>query len=600
MNYEDLTKEALIEVLKRRDAAARYGLRWERERIEQDLALNRDFVALDLKPDLCVGPSPWHNLLIEGDNFDALRHLATTHAGAFHLIYIDPPYNTGRKDFVYNDHFVDASNRYRHSTWLEFMHARLALARSLLRDDGAIFVSIDDNELPNLWLLMNQVFGERCFVANIVWQKRYSRENRGAIGDAHEYLLVFSPNPDGFKARRGRIPLSAEQAKVYRNPENPKETDPAKRWRGIPMTAQGFRPNQMYEIVAPNGTVHRPPEGRCWSMVESEFLRLKTLDRIYWGKEGDASPSVIRYLSEVEGLVPWTWWTHEEVGHTDEARKEVQQIFGTQTAFDTPKPTRLLDRVVQIGAPEKDALVLDFFAGSGTTGQAVMRKNTEDGGHRRFVLVSNREATDENPRRNLCRDVTQKRLEFAAAAASTALLQAAASPIDSNLPKPQLHLTSVAYLVAKRVLMHRFEEDLSDSMLWAFALEACGHPMTPAEPGVSVSVHREHLLVYCADVRSASLESMRSVVRGHNGPAAVVSWSPDVAAAALGNLAARVSIVAVPDDLKRAFKQGNARIASGHELAAAVDNDDGRSRAGNPEPLQELVAVAEVHGGEDL
>lgn len=597
MNYEDLTKEALIDVLKRRDAAARYGLRWERERIEQDLALNRDFVALDLKPDLCVGPSPWHNLLIEGDNFDALRHLATTHAGAFHLIYIDPPYNTGRKDFVYNDHFVDASNRYRHSTWLEFMHARLALARALLRDDGAIFVSIDDNELPNLWLLMNQVFGERCFVANIVWQKRYSRENRGAIGDAHEYLLVFSPNPDAFKARRGRIPLSAEQAKVYRNPDNSKETDPAKRWRGIPMTAQGFRPNQMYEIVAPNGTVHTPPEGRCWSMVESEFFRLKALDRIYWGKEGDAAPSVIRFLSEVEGLVPWTWWTHEEVGHTDEARKEVQAIFGTQTAFDTPKPTRLLDRVIQIGAPEKDALVLDFFAGSGTTGQAVMRKNAEDDGRRRFVLVSNREATDENPRRNLCRDVTQRRLAFAASTITNRA--SAALPVGTTAPPPP-HLTSVAYLVASRVLMHRFEEDLSDSMLWAFALEACGHPMKEVEPSVSVSVHRGHLLVYCANSRSASLEGMRSAVRGHTGPAAVVSWSPDVVASALGDLAARVSIVAVPDDLKRAFKQGNARIASSHELAAAVDNDDGRASASNRETAQEVADIAEVHGGEDI
>jgi adenine-specific DNA-methyltransferase len=344
-------------------------------------------VALELIPELCCGPAPWRNLIIEGDNCDALRHLESTHPAAFHLIYIDVPYNTGRADLAYKDRYHDSNGHDRHGPWIEFLHQRLALARQLLRPDGAIFVSIDDRELFNLGQLMNRVFGESSFIANCIWQKRYSRENREAIGDVHEYLLVYSPDPDAFKQRRGRIPLNAAQARLYRNPDNPNETDPARRWRGVPMTAQGFRPNQMYTIVAPNGTRHVPPEGRCWSIIEPEFLKLQRQGRIYWGKDGCAQPSTIRYLSEVRGLVPWTWWPHQEVGHTDEARKEIQDIFGSQTAFCTPKPVRLLERVLQIGAPEKDARVLDFFAGSGTTAQALLRMNRADGGDRRFVLV---------------------------------------------------------------------------------------------------------------------------------------------------------------------------------------------------------------------
>ena len=347
----------------------------------------------ELQPQLSCGAPPWRNLIIEGDNCDALRHLAATHASAFHLIYVDPPYNTGRRDLVYND-------RHGHAAWIEFMSRRLTLTRNLLRPDGALFVSIDDHELFNLGHLLNRIFGEECFVANCIWQKRYSRENREAIGDAHEYILVYSPDPDRFKKRRGRIPLTPQQAKIYRNPDNPDETDPTKRWRATPMTAQGYRPNQMYTIVAPNGTSHVPPDGRCWSIIESEFLKLQRKGRIHWGKDGCAQPSLIRYLSEVRGLVPWTWWTHGEVGHTDEARKEIQDIFGSQTAFDTPKPVRLMERILQIGAPEKDALILDSFAGSGTTAQAVLQMNRADGGARRFVLLES----------NLARDICAKRV----------------------------------------------------------------------------------------------------------------------------------------------------------------------------------------------
>lgn len=171
------------------------------------------------------------------------------------------------------------------------------------------------------------------------------------------------------------------------------------------MTAQGFRPNQMYGIVAPNGKIHRPPEGRCWSTIESEYLKLRADGRIHFGKGGSGVPRIIRYLSEVEGFVPWTWWPHDEVGHTDEAKKEIQSLFGTQTAFDTPKPTRLLQRVIQIATNPGD-LILDSFAGSGTTGHAVLKQNSEDGGNRRFILV---EMND-----NIAQNVTAQRIRRAA------------------------------------------------------------------------------------------------------------------------------------------------------------------------------------------
>ena len=388
-NYDDYTREQLLRLLRERDRKPRFGLVWERDEIEHDKAVNDDFVALDFDTALSCGGAPYRNLIIEGDNFDALRFLRMTHAGKVKCIYIDPPYNTGNRDFIYNDRFIDKDDVYKHSKWLEFMYRRLLVAKELLAEDGVIFVSIDDNEVFNLGALMNRVFGEDNHVATCVWQKRYSRENRGAIGDAHEYLLIYAINPFNFKVRRNKISLTEKQISVYKN------IDPVHgRWRDIPMSAQGFRLNQMYEIVAPNGKRHTPPEGRCWSTVEPQYLKLFDQGRIYFGKDGNGTPRIIRYLSEVEGVVPWTWWPHEEVGHTDEARKEIQDIFGTQTAFDTPKPVRLIERILRI-ATKLDDLVLDFFAGSGTTAHAVMKLNAEDGGNRRFILVSSTEAVEE-------------------------------------------------------------------------------------------------------------------------------------------------------------------------------------------------------------
>ena len=256
------------------------------------------------------------------------------------------------------------------------MRERLERLWKLLRSDGSLWVSIDDYEMPYLRILMDEVCGRTSFVATNVWQKRYSRENREAIGDVHEYVIVYAKDVERFKAVRNRVPITEQQAKVYKNPNN----DPRGRWRPIPMTAQGYRANQMYPITTPRGDVHYPPQGRCWSTIEDEFNKLREEGRIWFGKDGRSQPNIIRYLSEVEGMVPWTWWPSEEVGHTDESKKESHGLFRKDLAFDTPKPERLMKRVLEIATNPGD-WVLDSFAGSGTTG-AVSHKLG-----RRWIMV---------------------------------------------------------------------------------------------------------------------------------------------------------------------------------------------------------------------
>jgi len=387
----------------------RYRLDWPGKR-EAILAANAP-IAKTLRPfpGESIQFETTKNLFIEGDNLDALKLIQETYLNKVKMIYIDPPYNTG-KEFIYKDDFTESSADYLsrsnqksesgdrmvmnpesngrfHSDWLTMMYPRLKLARNLLTDDGVIFISIDDHELSSVKTICEEIFGSDNFVATIVWQKRYSRENRGSIGDAHEYVLTYTRSAPEFAINSGTIPLTAAQAKVYRNPD-----DEGGRWRGIPMTAQGFRPNQMYPITAPGGAVHTPPEGRCWSMIESEFRKLLAAGRIYFGKDNNSQPQVIRYLSEVEGLTPWTWLPHEEGGHTDEAKKEIYSLMGKGFGFDTPKPTRLITRLLQIASRTKDFLVMDFFAGSGTTAEAVMALNAQDGGNRRFILAQIPEA----------------------------------------------------------------------------------------------------------------------------------------------------------------------------------------------------------------
>jgi adenine-specific DNA-methyltransferase len=243
------------------------------------------------------------NMLIQGDNLEALKALLPYYAGQVKCIYIDPPYNTGSAFEHYDDNL-------EHSQWLAMMWPRLELLRELLTEDGSIWVSIDDDEAHYMKVMLDEVMGRPNFITSCVWQKRYSRENRTAIGSAHEHLLIYARNPERFKQGRNKLPLGDKQKKVYKNPNN----DPRGPWRGVSLSAQGFRPNQMYEIVSPTGKVHVPPAGSCWKIVRSEFDKLVAENRVYYGKNEDAVPSRIQFLKDIEGMVPWTWWPHEEAG----------------------------------------------------------------------------------------------------------------------------------------------------------------------------------------------------------------------------------------------------------------------------------------------
>ena len=238
------------------------------------------------------------NMLIHGDNLIALQALQQDFAGRIKCIYIDPPYNTGSAFENYDDGL-------EHSIWLSLIRPRLELLWSLLdADEGSIWISIDDSEQAYMRILCDEMFGRQNFVAQIVWQKRYSRENREAIGDVHEYIIVYAKNKEIFKAHRNPVPMSEEQAKVYKNPNN----DPKGRWRAVPMTAQAGHAtkDQFYTIVAPGGKKFTPPAGRCWALSQATFEKLRSEGRIYFGKNNNSQPNTIRYLSEVPGVAPWT------------------------------------------------------------------------------------------------------------------------------------------------------------------------------------------------------------------------------------------------------------------------------------------------------
>ena len=547
-HYDDYTREELIRLLRERDRKPKFGLVWERDEIEHEKAINEDFVALDFDASLSCGAAPFRNLIIEGDNFDALRFLRMTHAGKVKCIYIDPPYNTGNRDFIYNDYFIDREDAYKHSKWLEFMYRRLELAKELLAEDGVIFVSIDDNEVFNLGLLMNRIFGEANHVATCVWQKRYSRENREAIGDAHEYLLIYSINSEIFKERRNKLPLGEKQISVYKNPNN----DPCGPWRAVALTAQGFRPNQMYEIISPiTGKRHRPPEGSCWKVIEPQYKQLLAEGLIYFGKDGNAVPSRIQYLKNIEGMVPWTWWPHEEVGHTDEARKEIQSIFGTQTAFDTPKPVRLIERILRIATKPGD-LVLDFFAGSGTTAHAVLKLNREDGGNRRFILVSNTEATADAPDKNLCRDVCAERVRRVIAGYRNKKGEWVEG-LGGDLLKT--HGAGFAYLRARRIPAERVLSEIEHEQVWTALQLIHTETLTPFDTAVLVQRAETDngMMLYIPRISEAVIGILEQALHDA-GTAVIYSWQPGWLNQQIED--ERASFQAIPQFLVNRFNLG--------------------------------------------
>ena len=332
------------------------------------------------------------NMIIQGDNLEALKALLPRYERRVKCIYIDPPYNTGNEGWVYNDNVNDPKIKKwlgevvgkegedlpRHDKWLCMMYPRLKLLQKLLADEGAIFISIDDNEQSNLRLICDEIFGVNNFVESIVWQKRTSPDARKKLSSGHEYILIYAKNSqnDCFNL----LDIEGKDAAKFKNPDN----DPRGPWVSSDFTAQGWRPNQMYEITTPSGIKMLPPEGRCWRHLESVYKELLAEGRLWFGADGCGVPRKKTYLNEREGKGTWTWWTNTEVGHTQEATQEVAAILG-KAVFDYPKPVRLLQRIFKLAA-SPNSIILDSFAGSGTTAHAVLNMNKADGGHRKFIL----------------------------------------------------------------------------------------------------------------------------------------------------------------------------------------------------------------------
>jgi adenine-specific DNA-methyltransferase len=265
---------------------------------------------------------------------------------------------------------------------MSFVFSRLAQCKQMLSNSASVYSSIDDRESYRLRHVFDAMFGFENFVAEIVWQKRYAPDVRTAISDAHEYILVYAMSLAAFKEQRNKLPLTDAQTSQFKNPDN----DERGPWKADNFTAPGYRPNQMYKITLPSGRVVEPPEGRCWGVIEPNYKELLKNEMMYFGSDGNGAPAVKRFLKDMDGMVPWTWWAHQDVGHSQDGLKRLMRLFGREESFLTAKPPRLISRIFEISTSKSD-IVLDFFAGSGTTGEAVVSLNSQDKGSRSFILV---------------------------------------------------------------------------------------------------------------------------------------------------------------------------------------------------------------------
>lgn len=389
----------------------RYNLNWPGKR-NALLSANNPLVKT-LRPcvERSIGFDSADNIFVEGDNLEALKLLQETYLGQVKLIYIDPPYNTG-KDFIYADDYSESirdygyktnqldndnnrlvsnlsSNGRFHSDWLSMMYSRLKVAKRLLAEDGAIFISIDDGEQGNLRQICDEIFGAKNFVNNIIWQKKYSPQNDAKwFSDNHDFILCYAKDKNVW--RPNLLERSDKQNAAYKNPDN----DIRGAWKATDLSVKTYSAANDYEITTPSGRVISPPASRCWSVSKSKLQELIADNRIWFGKDGNNVPSLKKFLTEVKaGITPLTIWTYQEVGHNQTAKQELKELFpNTRDVFDTPKPVSLIERIIDI-ATDKESIVLDFFGGSATTAHAVISKNQKDSGNRKFILIQINEET---------------------------------------------------------------------------------------------------------------------------------------------------------------------------------------------------------------
>ena len=346
------------------------------------------------------------NLYIEGDNLDVLKCLKETYLHKVKMIYIDPPYNTGN-DFIYEDDFAESTSEYLansgqfdeqgrrlvtntesngrfHTDWLNMIYPRLKVARDLLTDDGVIFISIDDHEQDNLKRICCELFGERNFIAQLVWERAFSPKNDARfISNSHDYILMFAKDIDSFVI--GRLERTEEANARYSNPDN----DPRGVWMSSDISVKTYTASCDYPITTPSGKIIEPPAGRCWRLSKKAFFERLQDNRIWFGPNGDNTPRIKRFLSELkfDGMAPTSILFYKDVGHSQEGAQEVVSLFGDKGVFDGPKPVRLLERLITLANLKDDSIVLDFFSGSASTAHALMKKNEEKESHCKFILV---------------------------------------------------------------------------------------------------------------------------------------------------------------------------------------------------------------------
>lgn len=388
------------------DKLERYNFSWPDKRKAIKSALTPSSGTLRPAPKESVNWDNTKNLYIEGDNLEVLKLLQKSYFGKIKMIYIDPPYNTG-KEFVYPDDYADniqnyleltgqinesgrrittnteTSGRY-HTNWLNMMYPRLKLARNLLRDDGVIFISIDDHEVSNLRKICDEIFGEENFIAQLIWERAFAPKNDARfISNSHDYVLMYVRQIDDFKI--GRLTRTKEADARYSNPDN----DPRGIWQSDNMTVKTYTASCDYPITTPSGRIVEPPAGRCWRLSKKAFLERLNDNRIWFGSDGNGVPRIKRFLSELkfDGMAPTSILFYKEVGHSQEGAKELKDLIDGKGLFDGPKPVRLLQRLLTLANTDKDSIILDFFSGSATTAHAVMELNKEDGGSRQFIMV---------------------------------------------------------------------------------------------------------------------------------------------------------------------------------------------------------------------
>lgn len=601
-DFSDNDRAALVQLF---DQQRRYGLVWEDKPEAVEETLRQYLPVLEEVParylPAAEASAPAHTL-IEGDNLHALTVLSYTHAAQVDVIYIDPPYNTGNRDFIYNDRFVDREDGYRHSKWLSFMAKRLKLAKTLLQETGVIFISIDDNEQAALKLLCDEVFGEENFIGNIIWQKVYSpRMDAKGFSVSHDYILCY-----GKTSLTSLIKLSFSQSdKQFKSIDS----TTGKLYRSRSLRKEGSnslrsdRPKLYYALQAPDGTEIFPikPNGveSCWRWSLDTYNKNASLGNVEWlKKSGKWDVFVKQWKEEDASMPPPTLWMSEEVGHNHSAKDEIKS-FGLEAVFDTPKPTTLLERILKIGGL-KNATILDFFAGSGTTLHATMALNAEDGGSRRCILVTNNE-------NNICEQVTYER--------NRRVIQGYTTPKGVAVPglahNSLRYYRCVAPVPRTPTLRHRRELVRRATDLLCLK-ESCYQPLpgTPADGAFRAfgSASAATVIVYDDLAVEAAAAFVAALPTPALAPAgqpwcAVYVFAPGSYAyqEEFGAVAARVRLSALPEALYRAWQhllpqEGAMRAVEEAVISPpAPTSSPSLKKRGEPADKEELDAKAEAN-----